>query len=389
MPRMSLQASKRVVAVATGCALLGVALGLLAWRAHRAVYGNAAGTSYEPRELVVGGNEPVAPRVAPELEQLDRAALEAAADYAGEHGSRALIVSRHDHIVFERYWAGTGFDTLADAQSFTPLLTALAAGVAFSHRRIGWPDEPVSAFIGEWSRDPRGAITVRNLLQMSSGLAPPAAAAVPADLTAALLRAPLATAPGLTRVEQPADPQLLSLVIERATQTRYASYLSQALWRRIGAADAWLWLDRPGGAAHADCCMLARQGDWIRVAELLLKDGNYRGDEVMRPGWVALMRTPGKADPNYGAFVRLATRGAPGQEPYAARDVFVVEGAGGNRMWLAPSLGIAIVCTGEPAGRDGAWDDTRVPNLIIRAARDYMPPAAQPGADVSALVPGH
>ena len=58
-------------------------------------------------------------------------------------------------------------------------------------------------------------------------------------------------------------------------------------------------------------------------------------------------------------------------------------------MWLAPSLGIAIVCTGEPAGRDGAWDDTRVPNLIIRAARDYMPPAAQPGADVSALVPGH
>ena len=63
--------------------------------------------------------------------------------YAGEHGSRALLVSRHDHIVFERYWRGTDFDTLGDAQGFTPLLAVLATGVAISHRRIGWPDEPV------------------------------------------------------------------------------------------------------------------------------------------------------------------------------------------------------------------------------------------------------
>src|SRR2546430_7646396 len=46
----------------------------------------------------------------------------------------------------------------------------------------------------------------------------------------------------------------------------------------------------------ADCCMLARQGDWIRVAELLLTDGNYRGDELMRPGWVAQMLVPAKGD---------------------------------------------------------------------------------------------
>ena len=41
-----------------------------------------------------------------------------------------------------------------------------------------------------------------------------------------------------------------------------------------------------------------------------------------------------------------------------------------------------------PAGRDAAWDDRRIPNLIIRAARDYLPPA-EPGADVSALIPAH
>jgi CubicO group peptidase (beta-lactamase class C family) len=247
----------------------------------------------------------------------------------------------------------------------------------------------VGAFISEWSHDARGEITVRNLMQMSSGLARAADGGTPRDITAALLRTQLAATPGVTRLDQASDPQLLALVIERATRERYASYLSQALWRRIGAADAWLQLDHPGGTAHADCCMLAHQGDWIRVGQLLLRDGNYRGDEVMRPGWITLMRAPAQSDRRYGAYVRVGWTTGPGQEALAARDVFAVEGQGGNRLWLVPSLQIAILCTGPAAGRDAAWDDARLPNLVIRAARDALPAAAQPGADVSALVPGH
>jgi CubicO group peptidase (beta-lactamase class C family) len=368
-----------------------VLAGAALWRKPlmRLVLRGGEASTYEPRELVSGSNEPPAPRVAPELEQLDRTALEAAAAYAGEHRSRALIVSRHDHIVFERYWQGTSFDTPADAQSFTRLLAALTAGVAISHRLIGWPDEPVGAFLTEWSNDPRGAITVRNLMQMSSGLAPPKDGSYARDLAADALAAPLASAPGTVRVEQWTDPQLLALVIERATRQRYASYVSQALWRRIGAADAWLWLDRKNGEAHADCCMIARQGDWIRVGELLLREGNYRGDELIRPGWITVMRTPARADPDYGAYMRLGARAPRGEESYVAHDIFVVEGKGGNRLWLVPSLGMAILCTGPAAGRDAGWRDSQIPNLIIRGARDFVPAAAHPGGDVSALVPNH
>jgi CubicO group peptidase (beta-lactamase class C family) len=391
MRRMRESALKRAALAAAALTVVALVVSALLWKRHLAPLLPWADEirAYQPRELVRGGNQPLAPRVAPQAEQLDGAALERAAAYAAEHASRALIVSRHDHIVFERYWKGTSFDTLADAQSFTRLLVALAAGAAMSHRLIGWPDEPVNAFLGEWGHDPRGAITVRNLMQMSSGLMP-APQGPAGDPTVAALSAPLVRTPGLARLDQAADPQLLALVIERATHERYASYLSQAVWRRVGAADAWLWLERPGGAAHADCCMIARQGDWIRIGELLLKDGNYRGEEVIRPGWVTLMRAPSKADPGYGAYVQLATHTtAPGGEPYVARDVFVVEGTGGNRLWLVPSLQMAILCTGAPAGRDAAWDDARIPNLIIRAARDFVPAAARPGTGVSALVPGH
>lgn len=386
-------ALRRFAFAAAALALIGGLVAVLLWKRSLAPWLERTGAWSAPqaRELVPGGNEPPAPRVAPQLESLERTGLEAAAAYAGAHGARALIVSRHDHLVFERYWQGTSFDTVSDAQSFTRVLAALATGAAISHRLIGWPDEPVGAFIREWSHDPRGAITVRNLLEMTSGLAPAAQGASSSDLVAALLRTPLAVVPGGTRREQAADPQLLALILERATRERYASYLSRALWRRIGAADAWLLLDRPGGAARADCCMRAHQGDWIRIGQLLVRDGNYRGDEVIRPGWVGLMRTPTKADPDYGAYVRLTSvHAAAGEEPYAAADVFLVAGEGGSRLWVVPSLQIAILCTGAPQGRDTTWDEHRIPNLVIRAARDYRPPGPHaPGADVATLVPGH
>jgi len=352
---------------------------------------------YQPRERLAGGDQPVAPRVTPELESLESQALTAAAAYAAAQGSLALIVARHDHIVLERYWQGSSFDTLTDAQSFTRLLAALAAGAAISHRKIGWPDEPIGYIVRELARDRRSAITVRNLMQLTSGLAPPAPGRAPwgeaaralygTDIVAAARARPLAGMPGESRAPQSADPQLLALALERATGERYASYLSEALWRRIGASDAWLYLDRPAGAAHADCCMLARQGDWIRVAELLLGDGNYRGYEIIHPGWVQAMRMPSRADRDYGAYLRLTAAAAGAREPWVAPDTYAVDNEGGNRLWLVPSLQIAVLCTASaPRGPD--FDDARIPNLIVGGARDFVPPAARPG-DLSKIVPGH
>jgi CubicO group peptidase (beta-lactamase class C family) len=364
-------------------------LGPPLWTRYLDALARRSAVLYQPRELLGGGNAPPAPRVLPGTELLDPRALEEAARYAGEHGAQALIVSRHDHIVFERYWRGSSFTTLIDAGTFTPLLAALATGHALSHRQLGWPDEPAGILLPQWANDPRGSITVRNLLQFSSGLAPPGPADDPYDLGASLMARVLAAAPGSRRLEQPADPQLLALVLQTATRERYARYVSETIWRPIGAGDAWLWLDHPGGTPHADCCLISRQGDWIRIGELLLRDGNYRGDELMRPGWIAVMRSPARSDPDFGMFLRLASRPAPGQESYATRDVFVAGGRDGNRLWVVPSMGIVILRTGTAVQAAADRDDARIPNLVIRGARDYLPPAALPGADLSSIVPGH
>lgn len=390
---------KWIVLALAVVAVLACARDPVFWHRYFLAISGSSASLYQPRELVAGGNEAPAPRVAPQLESLDPASLQSAADYAADKNSTALIVSRHDHIVFEKYWHGTGFDTVEDGQSLSRVVVALAAGVAVAQRQIHWPDEPIGHFIAQWKDDPRGAITLNQLLKMSSGLSAPEPSLVPwkasvrgalgSDIDAVHLAAPLVGKPGATWADQSADPQLAALVIERATGMRYAQFVSQALWRPIGAGDAWMWLDREGGTAHADCCMLARQGDWIRLAELLIKDGNYRGDEIIRPGWVARMLVPAHGNENYGSYIRLGKNTVAATEPYAVDDVFVIAGQGGNRLWVVPSMQIAILRM-APESRDAVdFDATRIPNLVIRGAHDYQPPRARPGADISKLVPGH
>jgi len=101
------------------------------------------------------------------------------------------------------------------------------------------------------------------------------------------------------------------------------------------------------------------------------------------------MLVPAKGNSNYGSYVRLGASNVAGMEPYATNDVFLVEGNGGNRMWLIPSLQIAILRTGRMPRNPSDWDDAHIPNLIIRGTRDYLPPQARPGSDLSNLVPNH
>ena len=341
--------------------------------------------SYSPRAVLRGTDQPPAPRQSPASEQLDVESLRAAADYAAKQQSRSLIVTRHGYIVFEQYWQGSNLDTVVDSQGLGRIVAALAAGVALSERKIGWPDEPLSYFIPQWAKDARGAITVRNLLQSSSGLG----SAAPAYGTNAVsrdLELPLGAPPGTRWLDQSVDSDLLAYVIQNATGQSYADYASQGIWARIGAADASLWVDSPGGTAHVDTGFRARQGDWLRVAEVLLQAGKYQGDEIVVPRWVPELLQPAKSNSNYGSYLHLGAHPAPGMAPYATDDVFVVEGEG-NRMWLIPSLQIAILRTGGRPAAD--WDEGRIPNLIIRGARDFVPPTARPGADLRQLVPNH
>jgi CubicO group peptidase (beta-lactamase class C family) len=191
-----------------------------------------------------------------------------------------------------------------------------------------------------------------------------------------LLRTPLTSVPGRDFDYNPVDSELLGAVLESATHRSYADYLSERLWRPLGARDAYVWLDHAGGLAHTACCLQATARDWLRLGLLVMHRGFVGNRTVVPAAWLTAMLAPSAENPNYGYQVWLGRSFMPVRhytssssftsrqsEPFAAPDVVYFDGSGGQRVYIVPSRDLVIVRTGE-ATRD--WDDAFLPNIIIR-----------------------
>ena len=303
------------IAIAIGLAMVG----LLGLSMH-------LGRRPEPVvvKLVAG---PPQPRVPPGEAGMDPVALQAAVDFAGARRSSALIVSRGGHIVFEKYWSGTTAETPV-APGFDPALVALAVGSALDDRSIGSLDAPVSNYIRD-AGAPEGAMTLRELL---------------AGDHAAL------------SIEQATD--LVASVLERVTQQPYEKFVVERLWKPLGGGDLEFQRKaskrRPQGVSAA-CCVRVRVGDWMRVGELLANQGSFEDSQLTPPRYVNLMLQPAHKESPRGYFTRV-------DGAFAAHDVAWLEGSDKQRLWIVPSLKLAILRLGDAPSsvrRVGRGDDSR------------------------------
>jgi CubicO group peptidase (beta-lactamase class C family) len=173
---------------------------------------------------------------------------------------------------------------------------------------------------------------------------------------------------------QGSDVQLAAL--RSASGVNFEEYLSQHLWQPLNASSA----------RYAGCCVLARASDWIRVGLTLLQAGNFEGSDIVSPLWVAHMRGPLPGNARRGLGVWLGSD-ASGAEPFASNDVFYLRGRDRTRLWLVPELQLAVLFVAGPAGPNG-WDETRLPNQLIRAVNDRNA-SDTTRSTLNQLVPGH
>lgn len=333
--------------------------------------------SYQPAETVKGSPRPLKKATA---SGIDPAALVAAQAYAESQGSFAFVVLRDGRIAHEWYAAGFTAANRFSPASMHKTVMALAFGAA----KIPL-DVPVKRWLTEWKDDPRGDITVRQLLTMSSGLETPPFNADPAgksaqmmfgpDIAAAALSFKAAGAPGAGFAYANVNSQLSGLILQRATGKRYADWLSARIWQPIGAGDATVWLDRPEGTPHFFCCLQATAIDWARIGQLILNQGRVDGRQVVPAAWMAEMVKPSALNANYGLQI---WRGSPyvaerryssssplvgrAAKPYLRDDVLFLDGAVGQRVYVVPSEKLVIVRIGKS---NLSWDDSELPNRVL------------------------
>ncbi len=377
---------RRLLTYLTACVLVLASLGiglftadLPFWRRAFAWPPEHAGI-YLPAEEIGAVRDPDGQ---PELDpSVDSRIVEEAVKLARDAGSRALLVMHRGRMQVERYFGADDATSLMPAGLLARPLAAMAAGAALGEGRVASLDTPVSRYLDEWKGDARGRITLRQLLEDTSGLESGGADARqmlddsawkdPArlvrfatsrgvrlllgnDLESTALGFRLEHEPGGFHNESPANAQLIAVLLERATGMPYERYLEERLWRPAGAGFAQLQLDRRAGMPAAHCCWLAAPRDVLRVASLLANDGAIDSARVLPEGWAATMAAPSRADARIGMqLTRIVFDGA---------DFLRAADARGSAFWVAPTLGLVIV---DIAG-EGGMSTPEVPKLLMRA----------------------
>src|SRR5262245_28905085 len=313
------------------------------------------------------------------------AALERALDGAFTEGdartprrTRAIVVVHRGRIVAERYAPGVGPETALPGWSMTKSVFGALAGILVG-RGVWRLDAPPPLAAWRGPGDPRAAITLDQLLRMSSGLAFDENYGDPLsdvnvmlwgsrDAGAFAARKELAHEPGAHWNYSSGTTNVLSRAMRESLGRDYAAFPRLALFDRLGMASALIEPDASGTFVGSSL-MFATARDWARFGLLFANDGKWHGERILPEGWVRYSATPAPAAPKgeYGAhwWLKLSR---PGGAPAVQLppDTFYAAGHGGQFVTVVPSRSLVIVRLGHSVP-GGGWDQPGFDALVLEA----------------------
>ena len=293
-------------------------------------------------------------------------------DKAGE--TRALVVYSGGRIVAERYGPGYSRATPLMGWSMSKTVTGVLIGLLVADGRLRL-DESVPVPAWQRSGDPRGEITLRQLLQMRSGLrhaegGEPVTKADEVrmlfldgrDNSAAYAEVqPLEAEPGSQWKYSSATSVILADLAARtlsdgfdpaARQKAVADYLNARLFTPLGLKSMTPEYDN-AGTMLGSSMIHATARDWGRFGEFLRNGGAVAGAQVLPRGWVEFMTSPSPRNAGYGAQLWLNHPQADGKEvllPGRAPDsLFAAVGHAGQYLLVSPEQGLTVVRLGKSA----------------------------------------
>ena len=289
---------------------------------------------------------------------------------AGE--TRALVVLSGGHIVAERYAKGYGKTSKLIGWSMSKTITGVMIGMLVSDGRLALDTSPP---IPLWQRsgDPRGAITLRQLLQMRSGLRH-SEASDPVyesgevrmlfldgrdNMAAWAEEQPLESEPGRKWKYSSATTVILSDIAARVLTDRLepearrqavSDYLKTRLFEPLGMKSMVPEFDA-AGTLIGSSFIHGSARDWGRFGEFLRNGGAVKGAQMLPRGWIEFMTSANPRNPGYGAQLwrnRPQSDGEvvlmPGKAPAS---LFACLGHLGQYVLVSPEQKLTLVRLGK------------------------------------------
>jgi len=286
--------------------------------------------------------------------------------------TRAVLVMHDGRIVGERYEPGYDGNSRMLGWSMAKSVTGVMIGLLVADGRLRL-DQPAPVPLWQRPGDPRGEITLRQLLQMRSGLrhreeTDPVYDADTVrmlfldgrdDMAAYAEAQPLAAIPGHQWRYSTATSVILADIAARAlTDSRdpnqrrlaVADYLRARLFEPLGMHSATMEFDA-AGTMIGGSMIEATARDWAKFGEFLRNFGVLRGTRILPRSWVQFMTSPAPGNRGYGAQLWLNAPQPGGHDELlpgrAPGNLFACIGHLGQYVLVSPAQHLTVVRLGK------------------------------------------
>ena len=313
--------------------------------------------------------------------QIDRAKLDNAVNAAFDETdstkkkrTRAVIVLYDGQIVAEKYASGFDQNSKMHGWSIAKSITAALVGVLVKQGKININDK---APIESWKGTPKENITIKHLLQQTSGLAFREDYSGYSEVTNMLFnegnmaeyteKLDLLHPPGTVFNYSSGNSNILSWIVRKAVgESDYHSFPYEQLFRKTGMHSAMMEPDASGtfiGSSY----FFANARDYARFGLLYYNNGIWNGEQLFPLGWVDESATPADSNKlkNYGYqfWINGYDKHNPKKItfPDAPADVFYADGYAYQDVYIIRSKKLVVVRLGLTL--DKSFDE----NLFLKS----------------------
>ncbi|MBM63078.1 MAG: serine hydrolase [Acidobacteria bacterium] len=315
------------------------------------------------------------------------AALQAASDWAFDRESPeqvtlSLLVVQNGRLVHERYAPGMQIGTRTRTWSTAKSIAATLIGMLVDEGKMQL-DEPLGF---EWlpatrlpGHDPRSQITLRHVLNMSSGLDTvdnggmeyatgsgmsywAGSSSVKGALRQALIREP-----GTNWDYENFDTLLAVYRMKQVLgdEKTYREFPRRALLDKIGMRNTLVSTDRFGDFILSSQ-IYTNARDLARFGLLYLQNGIWNGERLISESWIDFVRTPAPATVGRGGQYGGQWWLVPENRHDVPKDAYSTSGNRGQYVVVVPSHDLVIVRRGLDYGRQG-FDRWALTREVIKA----------------------
>jgi CubicO group peptidase (beta-lactamase class C family) len=308
-------------------------------------------------------------REGPAADRVDPDALASLVSAAAASRSSAMVIMHDGELVGS--WLASGESHPIEAMSATKSVVNLAVGRLLTTGRLESLDTPVHQFYPSWSRGAKSRVTVRHLMNHTSGLVSP----LPTnpiyesgDFVTFALESELASEPGAVFEYNNSATNLLAGVIGEVAGRRMDLLLRDEIFRPLGIGDATWSLDEAGNP-HGMAGLQIHPEDLAKLGQLVLQRGEWQGERLIDETWFERSLSPGSEhNPAAGLLWWLIRDGAAEEDDVAGA---LASGFLGQYLVIYPEerlVGVRMIegGPGYDPDRDGFGDFPRLLRTLGR-----------------------